>query len=60
VLSLLHKKTLTLEEPVLCVKISPDSKFIAVALLDMTIKIFFVDTLKVGIFIFQSGAFHWF
>lgn len=47
VLSLLHTRTLKLEESVLCVKISPNGKFIAVALLDSTVKIFFVDTFKV-------------
>lgn len=48
VLSLLHTKTLKLEESVLCVKISPNGKFIAVALLDSTVKIFFIDTFKVN------------
>lgn len=47
VLSLLHIRTLKLEDSVLCVKISPNGKFIAVGLLDTTVKIFFVDTLKV-------------
>lgn len=51
ILSLLHKKTLTLEEPVLCIRVTPNCKLIAVALLDMTIKVFFVDTLKVNFFI---------
>ncbi|CAG9786267.1 unnamed protein product [Diatraea saccharalis] len=46
VLSLLHTRTLELEESVLAVKISPNSKFIAVALLDSTVKIFFLDTFK--------------
>ncbi|KAG6445882.1 WD repeat-containing protein 3 [Manduca sexta] len=46
VLSLLHTRTLELEEQVLAVKISPNSKFIAVALLDSTVKIFFLDTFK--------------
>lgn len=45
-LSLLHQNTLKLEETVLCIKISPNSKFIAVALLDSTVKIFFLDTFK--------------
>lgn len=47
VLSLLHTRTLKLEDSVLCVKLSPNSKYIAVALLDSTVKIFFVDTFKV-------------
>ncbi|KAJ8909310.1 hypothetical protein NQ315_015162 [Exocentrus adspersus] len=36
VLSLLHTRTLKLEDSVLCVRISPNGKFIAVALLDST------------------------
>lgn len=47
VLSLLHSKTLKLEDSVLCVRISPNGKFVAAALLDSTVKIFFVDTFKV-------------
>ncbi|XP_058130598.1 WD repeat-containing protein 3 [Anopheles ziemanni] len=46
VLSLLHKNTLKLEETVLCVRISSNGKYIAVALLDTTVKIFFLDSLK--------------
>uniref|UniRef100_A0A1Y9H9H7 Small-subunit processome Utp12 domain-containing protein n=1 Tax=Anopheles farauti TaxID=69004 RepID=A0A1Y9H9H7_9DIPT len=46
VLSLLHKNTLKLEETVLCVKISPNGKYIAIALLDTTVKIFFLDSHK--------------
>lgn len=46
VLSLLHTRTLELEESVCAVKISPNNKFIAVALLDSTVKIFFLDTFK--------------
>ncbi|XP_053697012.1 WD repeat-containing protein 3 [Sabethes cyaneus] len=46
ILSLLHKNTLKLEETVLCVRVSRNSKYIAVALLDTTVKIFFMDTLK--------------
>lgn len=46
VLSLVHTRTLKLEQPVLCVKISPNGKFIAAALLDSTVKIFFVDSFK--------------
>lgn len=55
VLSLLHTRTLKLEDTVLCVRLSPNAKFIAVALLDSTVKIFFVDTFKVrSLFPFQS------
>ncbi|XP_057338104.1 WD repeat-containing protein 3 [Microplitis mediator] len=46
VLGLIHTKTLNLEEGVLCVKISPNSRFIAVSLLDSTVKIFYLDTFK--------------
>ncbi|XP_049869010.1 WD repeat-containing protein 3 [Pectinophora gossypiella] len=46
VLSLLHTRTLELEEAVTAVRISPNNKFIAVALLDSTVKIFFLDTFK--------------
>ncbi|CAK9807252.1 WD repeat-containing protein 3 [Anthophora plagiata] len=46
VLSVLHFRTLKLEDSVLCVKISPNNKFVAVALLDSTVKIFFFDTFK--------------
>ncbi|XP_012143534.1 WD repeat-containing protein 3 isoform X2 [Megachile rotundata] len=46
VLSVLHLKTLKLEDTVLCVRISPNNRFVAVALLDSTIKIFFLDTFK--------------
>lgn len=45
-MSLTHSKTLQLEEDVLCVRFSPDQRLIAVSLLDSTVKIFFVDTLK--------------
>lgn len=47
VLSVLHVRTLKLEESVLCVRISPNSRFVAVSLLDSTVKIFFLDTFKV-------------
>lgn len=46
ILSVLHTKTLNLEENVLCIKISQNSRFIAVSLLDSTVKIFFFDTFK--------------
>lgn len=45
-LSVIHKRTLKMDEVVLSVKISPNSKFIAVALADSTVKVFFLDTLK--------------
>nr|XP_033322455.1 WD repeat-containing protein 3 isoform X2 [Megalopta genalis] len=46
VLSVLHTRTLKLEDSVLCVRISPNNQFVAVALLDSTVKIFFLDTFK--------------
>lgn len=46
VLSLLHQNMLKLDETVLCIRISRNSKYIAVALLDSTVKVFFLDTLK--------------
>lgn len=46
VLSVIHKNTLKLEEAVLCVRVSANGKFLACALLDCTVKLFFVDTLK--------------
>ncbi|CAG9584478.1 unnamed protein product [Danaus chrysippus] len=46
VLSLLHTRTLELEEQVTAVRISQNNKFIAVALLDSTVRIFFYDTFK--------------
>jgi len=45
-LSLIQMRTLQLEEDVLCVRFSPDQRLIAVSLLDSTVKVFFVDTLK--------------
>lgn len=46
-LSVLHTRTLKLEDPVLSVKCSPCGKLIAAALLDSTVKVFFLDTFKV-------------
>lgn len=44
--TLVHTKTLKMNDDVLSVRFSPDGKFIAVALLDSTVKILYVDTLK--------------
>ena len=44
--SVLHTKTLQLEEEALNVQLSPDGRLIAVALMDSTVKIFFADSLK--------------
>lgn len=46
-LRLAHKRTLTgLNDEITSVRFSPDARLIAVALLDHTVKVFFVDTLK--------------
>lgn len=45
-LSLLHKSTLSMNESILSIQLSNNSKFVAVALLDNTVKIFFCDTFK--------------
>lgn len=46
-LSVKQTRTLQLDEDVLCVSYSPNQKLLAVSLLDCTVKIFYVDTLKV-------------
>nr|KAF6413551.1 hypothetical protein HJG59_009755 [Molossus molossus] len=45
-LSVQQTRTLQLDEDVLCVRYSPNEKLLAVSLLDCTVKIFYVDTLK--------------
>lgn len=45
-LSCAHVRTLKMAENVMCVKFSPDQRFLAVALLDATVKIFYSDSLK--------------
>lgn len=45
-LNLSHIKTLELNESVISMKVSDDSKYLAVSLMDNTVKIFFFDTLK--------------
>ncbi|ATY60469.1 WD domain-containing [Cordyceps militaris] len=45
-LKLVHSKTLKVSDDILCLKFSPDGKHVAVALLDNTVKVFFVDSLK--------------
>ncbi|XP_023390655.1 WD repeat-containing protein 3 [Pteropus vampyrus] len=47
-LSVKQTRTLQLDEDVLCVNYSPNQKLLAVSLLDCTVKIFYVDTLKVS------------
>lgn len=45
-LSLEEDRDLTFQEGITCVKISPNGKFLAVALLDSTVRVHFVDTFK--------------
>lgn len=45
-LSVIHNRTLKLDEDALAVSLSPDGRLIAVSLLDSTVKVFFVDSLK--------------
>ncbi|CCD26035.2 snoRNA-binding rRNA-processing protein DIP2 NDAI_0G02580 [Naumovozyma dairenensis CBS 421] len=45
-LKLFHDTTLELNDDILSVKISPEDKFLAVSLLDNTVKVFFMDTMK--------------
>ncbi|GMM32389.1 snoRNA-binding rRNA-processing protein [Martiniozyma asiatica (nom. inval.)] len=45
-LKLNHVKTLELSENILSICISPDGKYLSVALMDNTVKIFFFDSLK--------------
>ena len=45
-LGLTHVRTLKMTDDVLAVKYSPDGRFLAVSLLDSTVKVFFQDSLK--------------
>ncbi|KAG5644079.1 hypothetical protein DXG03_009169 [Asterophora parasitica] len=45
-LSLVHTRTLKMTDDVLAVKYSPNGKFLAVSLLDSTVKVFYQDSLK--------------
>ncbi|KAJ3111543.1 hypothetical protein HK098_008399, partial [Nowakowskiella sp. JEL0407] len=45
-LTIVHVRTLRMTDDILCVRFSPDSRLLAVSLLDSTVKLFFVDTLK--------------
>lgn len=45
-LKLVHSRTLKVSDDILSLRFSPDSKLLAVALLDSTVKVFFVDSLK--------------
>ncbi len=45
-LTLVHTRTLRVADDILALRISPDSRLLAVSTLDNTVKVFFVDTLK--------------
>lgn len=45
-MSFVLSDTLSLTDEITCLRYSPDSKYIAIGLLDFTIKVFFVDSLK--------------
>ncbi len=45
-LSIAHSRTLTMTDDVLCVRVSPDGKLLAVSLLDSTVRVFFTESLK--------------
>lgn len=45
-LKLVHTRTLKVADDILSIRFSPDSRLLAVALLDNTVKVFFTDTLK--------------
>ncbi|KAH8157787.1 hypothetical protein CIB48_g10463 [Xylaria polymorpha] len=45
-LKLSHTRTLKVSDDILSLKFSPDARYLAVALLDSTVKVFFTDSLK--------------
>ena len=45
-LKLVHNRTLKVADDILSLRYSPDARLLAVALLDNTVKVFFVDSLK--------------
>ena len=45
-LTLVNTRTLKLNDDILSVRFSPDSRFLAVSTLDTTVKVFFLDSLK--------------
>lgn len=44
--SLIHTRTLKLSDDVLSVRVSPNGELLAVSLLDLTVKVFYMDSLK--------------
>lgn len=51
-LKLVHTRTLKVNDDILSIRFSPDARLIAVALLDNTVKVFFVDTLKLFLILY--------
>lgn len=45
-LTLVHSRTLKVADDILSVRFSPDERLLAISTLDSTVKVFFVDTLK--------------
>lgn len=45
-LKFIHHQTLELDEEILCVRISPDSRLLAISLLNNNVQVVFLDTLK--------------
>jgi U3 small nucleolar RNA-associated protein 12 len=45
-ITLKHVRTLKMTDDILSIRISPDSRLLAVATLDFTVKVFYLDTLK--------------
>ncbi|EDO19323.1 hypothetical protein Kpol_1036p69 [Vanderwaltozyma polyspora DSM 70294] len=46
VMKLIHDTTMEVNEDVLSVRISPEDKFLAISLLDNTVKVFYLDSMK--------------
>jgi U3 small nucleolar RNA-associated protein 12 len=45
-LTLAHTRTLKVSDDILSIRLSPDARFLAIATFDHTVKVFFVDSLK--------------
>ncbi|CAE6481027.1 unnamed protein product [Rhizoctonia solani] len=60
VVTIAHVRTLKMSEDVLSVRYSPNSKLLAVALLDSTVKVFFQDTLKFFLSLYGHKNTHYF